>query len=199
MQRSTHGCGRILSPILHDLAATCVISFEICEVRVEHRSRGMELSFTVGPPLGSEARMTFLGTGKPQQDIVDLMDKVKDVATDALWFEGPPKVWPECPEHPASHALRPTVVAQRPVWQCPLTREIIAEIGSLAATPELPIGVVHRTQRFPKWIGPAERHSKIRDEIRTRTPPRPHPRPHTRLPAPNPGLVSKTTRHISRR
>src|SRR5437667_5067956 len=122
---------RILPPILHDLAATCAVPFEIGDVKVERRAMAMEVSFAVCAPLGSETQVTFLGTGKPPQDIADLADKVQDVATDALWFEGLSKVWPECLEHPESHALRPTVAAERPVWRCPLTREVIAEIGSL--------------------------------------------------------------------
>jgi len=92
------------------------------------------VSFDACPALGSETRVTFLGTGRPPQDIADLAERMQDIATDALWFEGASTVWPECPEHPASHALRPTVEAERPVWRCPLTRELIAEIGSLAAT-----------------------------------------------------------------
>jgi hypothetical protein len=126
---------RILPPILRDLAATCAVSFEVRDVRCERRAMATEVSFTVSPALGSETRVTFLGTGDPSQDIADLADKVQDVATDALWFEGLPKVWPECPEHQDSHALRPTVALKRPVWRCPLTREVIAEIGSLDGTP----------------------------------------------------------------
>ncbi len=122
---------RILPPILHDLTAACAVPFEIREVRVERRAMAMEVSFTVCVPLESDAHVTFLGTGKPPQDIADLADKMQDVATDALWFEGLSWEWPECPEHPESHALRPTVVAERPVWRCPLTRVVVAEIGSL--------------------------------------------------------------------
>ena len=126
---------RILSPILHDLGTTCAVGVEIREIGVVVGEMGMEVSFDVCPALGSETRVTFLGTGKPSQDIADLADKIQDVATDALWFEGRSNVWPECPEHPASHALRPMVAAERPVWRCPLTREVIAEIGNLPATP----------------------------------------------------------------
>ena len=122
---------RILPPILRDLAATCAARFEIGDVEVVTRATAMEVSFAVTTPLGSDTHETFLGTGRPPQDIVDLADRMQDVATDALWFEGVSNIWPECPEHPASHALRPTVAADRPAWQCPLTREIIAEIGSL--------------------------------------------------------------------
>jgi hypothetical protein len=127
-----HPCvKRILPPILHDLAATCAVPFEIRDVRVERRAMALEVSFAVFAPIGSETRVTFLGAGEPPQDIADLADKMRDVATDALWFEGLANVWPECPEHPGSHALRATVAAERPVWRCPLTREVIAEIGSL--------------------------------------------------------------------
>ena len=122
---------RILPSILHDLAATCAVPFEIRDVRCERRAMAMEASFTVGTPLGSETRVTFLGTGKRPQDIADLADKMQDIATDALWYEGRSNLWPECPEHPGSHALRATVAAERPVWRCPLTREVIAAIGSL--------------------------------------------------------------------
>ena len=100
---------RTLSPIIHDLAATCAVPVEIRNVRLVLREMAMEVSFDLCPPLGSETRMTFLGTGQPPQDIADLAEKIQDVATDALWFESFSNVWPECPEHPASHALRPTV------------------------------------------------------------------------------------------
>jgi hypothetical protein len=132
LDRDEHPWGqRILSPILHDLAATCAVPFEIGHCKVERRAMAMEFSFVVLAPLSSETHLSFLGTGKPAQDIADLADKMQDVATDALWFEGLFNAWPECPEHPESHALRPTVAAERPVWRCPLTREVIAEIGSL--------------------------------------------------------------------
>jgi hypothetical protein len=126
---------RILPPILHDLEVTCAVRFEVREVEVKLRAMGGEVSFLMCPVLGSEARVTFLGTGDPPQDVADLADRMQDVATEALWFEGLSKVWPECPEHPASHALRSTVVAKRPVWQCPLNRDVVAEIGRLSAAP----------------------------------------------------------------
>jgi hypothetical protein len=126
---------RILLPILHDLAATCAVKFEIRDIRCEIRAMAFEASFAVCAPLESETRVTFLGTGKPPQDVADRADKMQDIATDALWFEGFSKVWPECPEHPGSHALRATLTAERPVWRCPLTREVIAEIGGLGPRP----------------------------------------------------------------
>ena len=75
---------RIPPPILHDLTAACAVPFEIREVSVERRAMAMEVSFTVCVPLESDAHVMFLGTGKPPQDIADLVDKMQDVVTDAL-------------------------------------------------------------------------------------------------------------------
>jgi hypothetical protein len=123
---------RVLAPILHDLRATCAASFEIRDARWEGQSISAGISFVICHSLGAETRVSVVASGKPWHDIADTADKVQDVATDALWFEGLSPLWPECPEHPGSHALLATVQSERPVWMCPANREVIAEIGTLA-------------------------------------------------------------------
>lgn len=55
-----------------------------------------------------------------------MTEQVQEAAFEHLW-----STWPECPEHPNSHPLAPDQQAGRPVWRCPASGRVIADIGSL--------------------------------------------------------------------
>jgi hypothetical protein len=124
----------ILTPILRDLAATCAVRLEIVDERWVPAVQ-QESSFTVRDASGRETRVAIVGTQELWQDIADTAERMQEVAVEALWFEAQSVAWPDCPDHSNTHPLEAAVVSSRAVWRCPLTRQVIAEIGSLS-TPE---------------------------------------------------------------
>jgi hypothetical protein len=61
--------------------------------------------------------------------VVSLADQVQEWAVEALSGSGRSPVWPECPEHPDSHPLRPVERSGAAVWVCPVTQNEIGTIG----------------------------------------------------------------------
>ena len=67
------------------------------------------------------------------QRVASIVDQVQEWAVEALWREGRPAAWPECPQHPGSHPLAPAVREDRAVWTCPRSGHAVGGIGSLRA------------------------------------------------------------------
>jgi hypothetical protein len=63
--------------------------------------------------------------------VIHVADQVQEFVHEELNWLGLPVVWPECPEHPASHPLRPVLVVDKPSWQCPRSGHTISAIGEL--------------------------------------------------------------------
>ena len=120
----------ILGPILRDVARTCDVTLEVVDERWLPAVQ-QEFSFVVRDPSGSETRVAIVGTQELWQDIADTAEKMQEVAVEALWFEAQRVAWPDCPHHSNTHPLEAAVVSARAVWRCPVTREVVAEIGSL--------------------------------------------------------------------
>ena len=64
-------------------------------------------------------------------NIVLLADQVQEAMVEVLCRTGKPAVWPECPDHPGSHPLKPVGAGGAATWVCPRTDRAIAEIGAL--------------------------------------------------------------------
>ena len=71
-----------------------------------------------------------VGDGRTQQ-MVSLADQIQVAVVEALWSAGRAPVWPECPEHPDSHPLRPIERTGVAIWVCPSSQDEIGPIGSL--------------------------------------------------------------------
>ena len=70
------------------------------------------------------------------EQLAHLADQVQEWAVETLWAAGRSAVWPECPEHPDSHPLRPQVADEytpeaTAVWCCPKSGHVIAPVGEL--------------------------------------------------------------------
>jgi hypothetical protein len=63
--------------------------------------------------------------------VVHVADQVQDFVHEELGRMGLPATWPECPEHPASHPLTPTLTSSGASWQCPKSGDTIGAIGEL--------------------------------------------------------------------
>jgi hypothetical protein len=81
----------------------------------------------------------YVMAGRPSaQQVVELAEQVVDWAVEALWGSGRSAIWPECPVHPNTHLLDPTVVDGRAVWQCPKDDIVIGAIGALRGQKAAP-------------------------------------------------------------
>lgn len=80
---------------------------------------------------GSGQGLLWRATAPAPDRLSNLADQVQEWAVEALWSAGAPAVWPHCPEHPNSHPLTATVVAEAAVWACPKSGAVVARIGAL--------------------------------------------------------------------
>ncbi|AEV82798.1 hypothetical protein ACWT_1779 [Actinoplanes sp. SE50] len=65
------------------------------------------------------------------QRVATAADQLHDWLLECLPELGLPAVWPECPEHPATHPLTVGIADDVPVWKCPRTGTVHAELGAL--------------------------------------------------------------------
>lgn len=68
--------------------------------------------------------------GSPADRLCLLAEQLQDWAAD-VHIDPQRRPWPECPEHPDSHILRPENRDDVAVWCCPLDGKVIAGIGML--------------------------------------------------------------------
>ncbi|WP_127939789.1 hypothetical protein [Nonomuraea polychroma] len=117
-----------LQPALKDLYANCAVrpTVRLADVR------SWEEPFVwLHAPDGSGQGVQIRRGGDTPHQVADLADQVQEWAVEALWLEGLPAVWPECPAHPDTHPLSATVTGGVAVWACPQTKTVIAAIGGL--------------------------------------------------------------------
>jgi hypothetical protein len=62
--------------------------------------------------------------------VAEAAGQVQEAAFEALWREGKSTSWPSCPRHPHTHALSPGGGQDSAVWVCPISNEVIGNIGS---------------------------------------------------------------------
>ncbi len=63
--------------------------------------------------------------------VVQVADVFQKEIVEALSALGRPATWPECPDHPDSHPLKPQGLDGTAMWLCPLSGRPIAPIGRL--------------------------------------------------------------------
>ncbi|MFE2567738.1 hypothetical protein [Streptomyces mirabilis] len=110
---------RALETVLRDLRAQCSVRPDVREPEDDYPG------FILYAPDGT-------GQGVYGVGLAEVADGVQDWAVEALWGEGKPAVWPECPAHPDSHPLGAAVVEEVAVWVCPKEGEVpVYRIGEL--------------------------------------------------------------------
>ncbi|MGW3030812.1 hypothetical protein ACWDCB_06220 [Streptomyces sp. NPDC001178] len=119
-----------METVLRDLRAQCAVRPRI---RVDDK-----YGIMLHAPDGSGQGLTSPQGGTAAERLANLADQAQEWAVEALWSEGAPAVWPNCPAHPDTHPLTATVVADTAVWACPKTGATVARIGELAGRPSLP-------------------------------------------------------------
>lgn len=65
-------------------------------------------------------------------NVVLLADQIQQQIVEELWRLGRAAVWPECPDHPNSHPLKPIELDDVATWVCPHSNRRVAEIGRLS-------------------------------------------------------------------
>jgi hypothetical protein len=127
-----------LAPLLRDLEAGHVPEPRIEEPGPPLFDQG-EPGLMLYAPDGSGQGIRLLADAPRSAQTADLADQVQEWAVETLWSIGKSAVWPQCPEHPDSHPLKPEVANEytheaTAVWQCPKSGHVIAPIGELPAS-----------------------------------------------------------------
>ncbi len=116
-----------LAPVLADLASATALAprFEDVDWPVEGAVGTMLFLQGAGG-----AGVSITKSADRTDQVVSLADQVQDWAVEALSGSGRSPVWPECPEHPDSHPLRPIERSGAAFWVCPVSQDEISAIGS---------------------------------------------------------------------
>ncbi|GAA2378564.1 hypothetical protein GCM10010404_38530 [Nonomuraea africana] len=117
-----------LRTVLRDLYAQCAVRPTVRDVAVQSWEEPVVMLY--GPD-GTGLGIQIRSGGDIPHQVADLADQVQEWAVEALWQEGLPAVWPECPAHPDTHPLTAVIRDDTAVWSCPRSRTIIAPIGQL--------------------------------------------------------------------
>ena len=118
-----------LAPVLADLTSATSLNPEFEDMDWPLKEMVGTMLFL--PNAGGAGISITRGAGRTDQ-VVSLADQVQEWAVEALWGSGRSPVWPECPEHPDSHPLRPVARSGVAIWVCPSSQDEIGTIGSLA-------------------------------------------------------------------
>lgn len=117
-----------LAPVLADLTGATPLSPEF---RDDHWPGMQGVAATMIFFGGSGTGISInVGSTRAQQ-VSSLADQIQEAAVEALWGNGQSPVWPECPEHPDSHPLRPIERSGIAIWVCPSSQDEIGPIGLL--------------------------------------------------------------------
>ncbi|MFD3381737.1 MULTISPECIES: hypothetical protein [unclassified Streptomyces] len=114
-----------LKTVLRDLRAQCPVQPDIR--KGDDEFRGVMLY----APDGSGQGVYAEPDGRPAVLLAHVADQVQEWAVEALWGQGEPAVWPQCPTHPDTHPLAATVEEGDAVWVCPSTGGTAARVGEL--------------------------------------------------------------------
>ncbi|MGW2283859.1 hypothetical protein [Streptomyces phaeochromogenes] len=120
-----------LETVLRDVRAQCPVQPDIRKGGDDFR--GVMLY----APDGSGQGVYAEPDGRPAMLLAHVADQVQEWAVEALWGQGEPAVWPQCPSHLDTHPLAATVEKGEAgeegdaVWVCPSTGDTAARIGEL--------------------------------------------------------------------
>jgi hypothetical protein len=119
-----------LAPVVTDLTSTTSLTPEFEDM--DWPLNGMVGTLLVLPNAGGAGISITRGAGRTDQ-VVSLADQVQEWVVEALWGSGRAPVWPERPEHPDSHPLRPAARSGAAIWACPSSQDEIGPIGTLTS------------------------------------------------------------------
>ena len=120
-----------LAPMLQDLG-TCGVP--LAEVRDNQWSDFPGQVTAMLHDADGTAQGVFAMAAEPLPErVASVAGQVQEWAIEALWRAGRSANWPECPEHPNFHPLKPAVQRDRAVWVCPKTHHQMGDIGRLGA------------------------------------------------------------------
>lgn len=118
-----------LIPVMDDLTSATAMSPEFEDPEWPLQGR---VGTTLFLPGAGGVGVSITSGGDRTSQVVSLADYVQEWAVEVLWQTGRSPVWPECPEHPDSHPLRPIARSGAAIWVCQVSQALIKPIGSLA-------------------------------------------------------------------
>jgi hypothetical protein len=121
-----------IAPVLRDLRAADAILPEVRYQAWEDRGTDYVRAF-IGPVGQTTGQGVWVALASPAPErVAQLAEQVQEWEVEELCAAGRPATWPECPEHPGSHPLEPTVGDDGAAsWRCPRSGMIICAIGEL--------------------------------------------------------------------
>ncbi len=123
-----------LRPVLRDVHAASPVRVVVREPSGDHPYDAGTVWLHVAGTLGSIGFRPAPGTALPDR-VCAAADQLHDWILECLPELGFPAVWPECPEHPATHPLRVGMTGDGPVWRCPRSAAVHARVGELGRVP----------------------------------------------------------------
>lgn len=121
------------APVLRDLAATRVIVLDVQEEAHSDQGPGVVCAWVRGTDGKTGTGISILLAIPAAQRVAELAEQLQELELEELSAAGRPATWPECPEHPDSHPLEPSVQNDAAVWLCPRSRNVICAIGGIGA------------------------------------------------------------------
>ena len=122
--------GAAIAPLLRDMAATGQALPDIREEAHEDLGEYAVCAWIQDPGGRSGQGIRVLCYYSPSEQLSSLAEQVQDWAGDVQVDPGR-RPWPDCPDHPGSHALMADTRDEAAVWCCPQAGHVIAEIGLL--------------------------------------------------------------------
>jgi hypothetical protein len=124
-----------LGPVLRDIRVTGAIMPEILEEAHE------DLEGVISAWVANHVSAGGMGIRVPTylpltKQVAGLAEQLQEWEMEELAAVASPAVWPQCPDHPASHPLSPEVRDGQATWTCPRTGRRIAAIGELEPGPQ---------------------------------------------------------------
>jgi hypothetical protein len=123
----------VLDVVLSDLMRTTEVSPEVRDAEWSG-IEGQVGAMLWLPDAGGAGIWIMKGSDRTHQ-VANVADQAQDWVVEALWRAGRSPVWPECPEHPNTHPLRPVEMNRAAQWVCPVSLKAVATIGSLGQRP----------------------------------------------------------------
>jgi hypothetical protein len=118
-----------LGLVIRDLQSTGGISLNVLDEPTDDDPR-YESMWLLSDSGSRTGLLGPLDMTEPER-VAHVADQVQDFVHEELGCMGRPATWPECPEHPASHPLTPTLISSSACWQCPKSGDTLGAIGEL--------------------------------------------------------------------
>jgi hypothetical protein len=116
-----------LAPVLRDLASS---GAPVPQVRDEQwPDFPGQVTAMLHDTDGTAQGVHAMATEPLPQRVAAVAGQIQEWVIEALWRDGQPATWPQCPEHPNSHPLTAAVQEDSGAWICPGTGHRVDDIG----------------------------------------------------------------------